>query len=176
MISAAPRWCHAAFSGNPTGITGRKHQGGDAVEQTALLELPPTAGAVRRYGKVDGMKTIAIRLEDETSDLLSLVAQLEGTSQIDQIREAITAHLERKVAEGDLTARAQEALDEVEREAEAKRKAIEQLVGDVTEATRQTKPTRRRSLSKADQATESNSPEGRTIPMGFAPVRRRQEQ
>ena len=41
--------------------------------------------------KADGMKTIAIRLEDETSELLTLVAQLEGTTQIEQIREAIVA-------------------------------------------------------------------------------------
>ena len=95
------------------------------------------------------MKTIAIRLEDETSELLTLVAQLEGTSQIEQIREAIASHLERKVAGGDLTARAQEALDEVEREASAKRKAIEQLVTNVADTVRTTKPTGRRRGSQA---------------------------
>jgi predicted DNA-binding protein len=100
------------------------------------------------------MKTIAIRLEDETSELLSLVAQLEGTSQIDQIREAIASHLERKVAEGDLTARAQEALDDVEREADAKRKAIEQLVSSVADSVRQTKPTGRRRSSKTESDAE----------------------
>jgi len=95
------------------------------------------------------MKTIAIRLEDEVSELLGLVAQLEGTTQIDQIREAIASHLERKVAGGDLTARAQAALDEVEREADAKRKAIEQLVGDVSDKVRSTKATGRRQRSSA---------------------------
>lgn len=98
------------------------------------------------------MKTIAIRLEDETSDLLSLVAQLEGTTQIDQIREAIASHLERKVAEGDLSARAQEALDEVDREATAKRKAIEQLVSNVSDSVRKTTPTGRRRGTQAKQA------------------------
>jgi predicted DNA-binding protein len=98
------------------------------------------------------MKTIAIRLEDETSELLSLVAQLEGTSQIDQIREAIASHLERKVAGGDLTARAQEALDEVEREASAKRKAIEQLVTNVADTVRTTKSTGRRRGPQAKEA------------------------
>jgi predicted DNA-binding protein len=100
------------------------------------------------------MKTIAIRLEDETSELLSLVAQLEGTSQIDQIREAIASHLEHKVAEGDLTARAQEALDDVEREADAKRKAIEQLVSNVADNVRQIKPTGRRRSSKTESEEE----------------------
>jgi predicted DNA-binding protein len=95
------------------------------------------------------MKTLAIRLEDETSELLTLVAQLEGTSQIEQIREAIASHLERKVAGGDLTARAQEALDEVDREASAKRKAIEQLVSNVADSVGTTKPTGRRRSSQA---------------------------
>ncbi len=97
------------------------------------------------------MKTIAIRLEDETSEMLTLVAQLEGTSQIEQIREAIASHLERKVAGGDLTARAQEALDEVEREASAKRKAIEQLVSNVADNVRTIKPTGRRRGSQAKE-------------------------
>jgi predicted DNA-binding protein len=103
------------------------------------------------------MRTIAIRLEDETAELLSLVAQLEGTTQIDQIREAIASHLESKVAGGDLTARAQNALDEVEREASAKRKAIEQLVSNVADTVRQQKPAgRRRStpVSKAEGSDE----------------------
>jgi predicted DNA-binding protein len=122
-----------------TGITGRTSTKEDAVATAAVFQLPPVAQATRRHGKVDRMKTIAIRLEDEMSELLGLVAQLEGTSQIDQIRDAITSHLERKIAGGDLTARAQEALDEVEREASAKRKAIEQLVSNVADTVRTTK-------------------------------------
>ncbi len=118
------------------------------------------------------MKTIAIRLEDETSDLLTLVAQLEGTSQIEQIREAITSHLERKVADGDLSTRAQEALDEVEREADAKRKAIEQLVSNVADKVRTTKPAGRRQGSQAKSAKEPGQPEARAFPRGFAPSRR----
>lgn len=123
------------------------------------------------------MKTIAIRLEDETCDLLGLVAQLEGTTQIDQIREAIVAHLERKVAGGDLTNKAQEALDEVEREAAAKRKAIEQLVNNVADNVRTTKPRVQRGRPKggADEAT-TTEPEGKANPIGFAPPRRAAKQ
>lgn len=117
------------------------------------------------------MKTIAIRLEDDQSELLSLVAQLEGTTQIDQIREAIASHLERKVAAGDLTARAQEALEEVEREASAKRNAIEQLVNNVADSVRATKSTRRSSRSSADEAAEPDKPKARAFPIGFAPRR-----
>lgn len=136
-------------------MTGRKHQGGTRSEP-AYSQLPPAAQAARRHGKADPIvKTIAIRLEDEVSELLTLVAQLEGTTQIEQIREAIASHLERKVAGGDLTARAQEALDEVEREASAKRKAIEQLVTNVADTVRTTKSTGRRQPSKAKQAEEA---------------------
>jgi predicted DNA-binding protein len=101
------------------------------------------------------MKTIAIRLDDEVSEMLGLVAQLEGTTQIDQIREAIAAHLEKKVAGGDLTARAQTALDDVEREASAKRKAIEQLVGDLAGKVPATTSTRRRQGNSAKSADKS---------------------
>lgn len=102
------------------------------------------------------MKTIAIRLEDDISEMLGLVAQLEGTTQIDQIRDAIAAHLERKIAGGDLTARAQAALDDVQREADAKRKAIEQLVGDFADKVRQTgPPTGRRQTSRSKAADKT---------------------
>ena len=121
---------------------------------TAMFQLPPAAHAAWRYGKVDDVKTIAIRLEDDVSELLTLVAQLEGTTQVEQIREAIASHLERKVAAGDLTARAQEALDEVEREASAKRKAIEQLVSNVADSVRTTKSTGRRRGSEAKPAED----------------------
>jgi predicted DNA-binding protein len=133
-----------------------------------------TANHQLRACEEDGMKTIAIRLEDEVCDLLGLVSQLEGTTQIEQIREAIAVHLERKVAGGDLTTRAQEALDEVEREADAKRKAIEQLVGNVADAVRTTKPkpTRGRPKSEGQEAPLNSEPEARAFPIGFAPPRR----
>lgn len=119
------------------------------------------------------MKVITIRLEDGMSELVSLVAELEGTNQTDWIRQAIAAHLERKVAGGDLTARAQAVLDEVEREAQAKRQAIEQLVGNVADAVRSKGPSRsagtRRGSSKAAEDDEPSGPEARVIPIGFAP-------
>jgi hypothetical protein len=147
-----PRWRHAVHSGDSNREwSTAQHQGGTANDIAVSYPLPPVVGSTTwRQWKADGMKTIAIRLEDEVSDLLGLVAQLEGTTQI---REAIASHLERKVAGGDLTARAQTALDDVEREASAKRKAIEQLVGDVADKVRQTKPAgrRQRSSAKADE-------------------------
>jgi hypothetical protein len=73
------------------------------------------------------MKTMAIRLEDDVANLLSLVAQLEGTSVIDQIRQAIDGHLERKASTGDLAERAQAVLDEIDQEAQARKAAISTL-------------------------------------------------
>ncbi len=103
------------------------------------------------------MKTIAVRLEDGVSELLGLVSQLEGTTVIDQIREAIDTHLARKVAEGDLAERATAALDDIDREAKAKKDAIGALFDKATTEVAAPKSTRRRG-QKADQA-----------PMGFAP-------
>ena len=53
------------------------------------------------------MKTMAIRLDDEVAEMLEMVALLEDTAQIDQIREAIMLHLQHKVANPALTQRAQ---------------------------------------------------------------------
>ena len=103
------------------------------------------------------MKTIAVRLEDGVSDLLTLVSQLEETTIVDQIREAIDAHLQRKLAEGDLAERATAALDGIDREAKAKKDAIGALFEKA--ATEVTAPkTPRRRGQKAEQP-----------PMGFAP-------
>jgi predicted DNA-binding protein len=103
------------------------------------------------------MKTIAVRLDDGVSELLTLVAQLEGTTIVDQIREAIDAHLQRKVAEGDLAERATAALDDIDREATAKKAAIGALFEKATTEVAEPKAPRRRS-PKAEQP-----------PMGFAP-------
>jgi predicted DNA-binding protein len=103
------------------------------------------------------MKTIAVRLEDDVSELLGLVSQLEGTTIVDQIREAIDTHLARKVAEGDLAERATAALDDIDREAKAKKDAIGALFEKTTTEVAAPKTPRRRG-QKAEQP-----------PMGFAP-------
>jgi predicted DNA-binding protein len=75
------------------------------------------------------MKTIAIRLEDELHAQLSVLAQLQGTSLTDEIRQAIEAHLERSRNNPDLTTRAQSVLDDIEREVKARQAAIATLFG-----------------------------------------------
>lgn len=102
------------------------------------------------------MKTMAIRLEDETANLLSLVAQLEGTSVIDQIRQAIEAHLETKASAGDLAEKAQAILEEIDREAQARKDAIGTLFQSAGQPPRRTGRGR------------TKEPEART--MGFRPI------
>ena len=108
-------------------------------------------------------KTMAIRLDQGVADLLALVAQLEGTTIIDQIRVAIDEHLKRKSAEGDLAERAKAVLDEIDREASARKEAISTLFATKADSGEETPKSgsRRRSSTKPE--------EGRVIPMGFAP-------
>lgn len=103
------------------------------------------------------MKPIAVRLEDNVSELLALVAQLEGTTLIDQIRQAIDAHLERKLAEGDLAERATELLANIDQEASAKKAAIAVLFEKAGAPAPATKATRR------------SGQKGGQSPVGFAP-------
>jgi hypothetical protein len=112
------------------------------------------------------MKTMAIRLDDEIAEFLSILATVEGTSQIDQIREAIMSHLSLKMADKELSERVQAALDDIDREAAARKRAISVLLGDKssTEETAPKRGTRRRASTKPEEA--------RVIPMGFAPPAR----
>jgi predicted DNA-binding protein len=79
-----------------------------------------------------GVKTLAIRLPDELHAQLVLIAQLDGVSLTDAIRQAIEGLIERKRAEGDLAARAEQALAEIERETTARREAIQALFGQAS--------------------------------------------
>jgi len=110
------------------------------------------------------MKTMAIRLEDETADLLSLVAQLEGTSVIDQIRQAIEVHLESKASGGDLAQRAEALLDQIDQEAQARKAAIGALFEQAGESVRKRGAPQKR--------TSKSEPEARVL--GFRPDAKRQ--
>lgn len=70
------------------------------------------------------MKTMAIRLEEETSAQLTVLAQLENRTVTDLIREAITALIDAKRSQGDLAARAEAVLAEIDQEASARKSAI----------------------------------------------------
>ena len=74
------------------------------------------------------MRTIAIRVEDELHELLTLLARLAERPLAAEIREAIDEHVARKGNTDALAAQAQQALDQIDAEATNRRKAIESLL------------------------------------------------
>jgi predicted DNA-binding protein len=77
-----------------------------------------------------GVKTLAIRLEPETHAQLSLIAQLRGNTITDEIKAALDAHIAGIKTMPDLAARAGSVLEDIEREALARRTAIAALFGN----------------------------------------------
>lgn len=75
-------------------------------------------------------KTFAVRLPADEHAQLVLVASLEGWSLNDTVRQAIRELIERKRASGDLAAQAAKALEEMEQEAEARKQALQALLGE----------------------------------------------
>ena len=74
-----------------------------------------------------GVKTLAIRLDPELHAQLTLVAQLRGKTVTDEIREAIKAHIESVKTAPELVGKADSVLQEIDREASARRAAITSL-------------------------------------------------
>lgn len=80
-------------------------------------------------GRGSGVKTLAIRLEPETHAQLSLIAQLRGSTITDEIRQAMETHITASKALPELAAQAGTVLEDIEREAAARRDAIATLFG-----------------------------------------------
>ncbi|PZE75341.1 DNA-binding protein [Curtobacterium sp. MCBD17_019] len=74
------------------------------------------------------MKTLAIRLEEETHARLSILSKLSGLSVTDTIRAAIDEYLSTLAAQPDIAVKAQALTVEIEREAAEQRSAIEALL------------------------------------------------
>ena len=98
----------------------------------------------------NGVKTLGIKLPAGLHAQFTLVAQLDGLNLNDAALRAVEFYVESKRGESDFAQRAAEALAEIEREAAARRAAIEGLFGSEGPSTTADKPTRSR---KAD--TES---------------------
>lgn len=97
-----------------------------------------------------GVKTLAIRLEGDLHAQLSLVAQLDGLSLTDAIRRAIETYIESKKAEPDFAARAAAMLDEIDREATARRLSVEALLGKTEQAEQEGEPPKGRSRRREE--------------------------
>jgi len=76
-----------------------------------------------------GVKTLAIRLPDELHLQLVLVAQLDGVSLAEAIRQAVESSINRRREQGDLASRAEAALAQIEQEAALRRTALQALLG-----------------------------------------------
>lgn len=85
----------------------------------------PDSGSTGRAG----VKTLAIRLEPDLHQQLSLIAQLRGQTITDEIRRAIETHIASVKASPDLAAQAEGVLEDIERQATARRAAIATLFG-----------------------------------------------
>ncbi|MEU2869811.1 ribbon-helix-helix domain-containing protein [Streptomyces olivoreticuli] len=78
----------------------------------------------------NSVKTLGIKLPDDLHAQFALVAQLNGLNLTDAIRAAVELYVTHHQTEADFTARAAQALEEIEREAAARRNAIQALFGN----------------------------------------------
>lgn len=85
-------------------------------------------------GKVPGVKTLGIRLPDGLHAQFVMVARLDGLSLQDACVRGVELYVEQKQSEPDFQARIQAALEEIEREADERRSAIQALFGPKAQA------------------------------------------
>ncbi len=88
------------------------------------------------------MRTLAIRLEDEEHAQLQMIAKLEDLSLTDALRQAIDLWISERRNNPELKARAAAILADIDRDAESRRSAIEDLL-DNQPTKRGPTPTRR---------------------------------
>ena len=91
----------------------------------------------------NGVKTLGIRLPDGLHAQFTLVAQLNGLNLTDAIRQAVELYVQTKQSEGDFAARAQAALEDIEREATARKDALQALFGPKAQTAREVTKTPR---------------------------------
>jgi hypothetical protein len=87
------------------------------------------------------LKTLAIRVEEGLHAQLRFIAQLNGSSITEEIRRAIENRIATAQDDPDLIARAQEAREEIEREAAARAAAIAGFLGKPAVTTTTSEPT-----------------------------------
>jgi len=105
------------------------------------------------------VKTLAIRLEPDLHAQLSLIAQLRASTITDEIRTAIEAHIVLAKTAPELAAQADNVLEDIEREAIARREAIATLFGsnDAEPAATPSAPSNRARGRKAPGSEEGSS-------------------
>ncbi len=97
------------------------------TEEVPTMSQPDSTPGNGRNG---GVKTLAIRLEPDVHAQLSLIAHLRDSTITDELKEAVTTHIANVKAAPELAARADSVIEDIEREATARRAAIATLFGD----------------------------------------------
>lgn len=103
-------------------------------------------------GTAPGVKTLAVRLDQDLYSQLSLIAQLRGNTIVDEIRQAVAAHITALKAHPTVIARADDAIREIEAEAAERRQTLATLLGD--DAITKTGRTRARKTAAPDTTTD----------------------
>lgn len=106
-----------------------------------------------------GVKTLAIRLENEQHEQLTMLAQLDGLNITTAIRQAIDQWIEVKRQDPTLQERAQAALAEIEQDAANKRNVVAAFLtgsGTLTENVEQTAVNAERSGSRKSGGKAAN--------------------
>jgi predicted DNA-binding protein len=88
--------------------------------EEARMSTPDTPG---------GVKTLAIRLAPDLHQQLAIIASLRNSTLAEEIRQAIETHIVSTKASPDLASKADTVLEDIEREAAARRQAIATLFG-----------------------------------------------
>jgi predicted DNA-binding protein len=102
------------------------------------------------------VKALAIRLEPDLHQQLSLIAQLRGNTVTDEIREAIDRHITAVKESPEIAGKAEGVLEDIERDAAARRNAIATLLGS---STPETEPEPSPTTSRAPRGRKTGSSE-----------------
>lgn len=99
---------------------GEQHLEGQPLEDMSEPE---------QHDQEQHLKTIAVRVEEALHTQLRFIAHLNGSSITEEIRKAIETRIATAQDDPDLIARAQQARDDIEREAAARAAAIAGFLG-----------------------------------------------
>lgn len=84
--------------------------------------------------RTPGVKTLGVKIPDELHSQFSLIAQLNELSLNDAVLRAVQEYVDRNKSEADFAEQAAAVVAEIEREAAARRGAIQALFGTSPEA------------------------------------------
>ena len=107
------------------------------------------------------MKTMAIRVDDEVHAQFVILSQLDGVSLTDELKLALEGHVARRRSEPGFAEKAQAVLEEIDKEAAARRTAIQSLFA---EGTTEPEP---RGGDASDQRPEGQEAAGASAPRGW---------